>query len=51
MERQSNGTAESFLDDYLKELSAKLSHSEFAQLSVGEVLDRLLDLRNLISNN
>ncbi len=51
MERQSNDTAESFLDDYLKELSVKLSHSEFAQLSVGEVLDRLLDLRNLISNN
>jgi hypothetical protein len=51
MERQSNATAESFLDDYLKELSVKLSHSEFAQLSVGEVLDRLLDLRNLISNN
>lgn len=51
MECKSNALASEFLDEYLKELSGKLSYSEFAQLSVGEVMDRLLDLRNIISNN
>jgi hypothetical protein len=50
MDTKGSNEAEKFLDEYLKELSGKLSYSEFAQLSVGEVLDRLLDLRNLISN-
>ena len=51
MEDNKKNTFEEFLDEYLKELSVKLSHSEFAQLSVGEVLDKLLDLRNLVDNN
>lgn len=51
MDNKTSITAGEFLDEYLKELSVKLSHSEFAQLSVGEILDTLLDLRNLISNN
>ena len=51
MEYHGNTSAEGFLDEYLKELSAKLSHSEFAQLSVTEVINKLLDLRNMISNN
>jgi hypothetical protein len=36
------------LDEYLQELAVQVSHSPFVQVSVSEVVDRLLDVRNLM---
>lgn len=36
------------LDKYLKELSVQMGHSPFVQVSVSEVVDKLLDIRNLM---
>lgn len=36
------------LDKYLEELSVQMSHSQFVQVSVSEVVDKLLDIRNLM---
>lgn len=36
------------LDKYLKELSIQMGHSPFVQVSVSEVVDKLLDIRNLM---
>jgi hypothetical protein len=36
------------LDRYLKELSVQMNHSPFVQVSVSEVVDKLLDIRNLM---
>ena len=36
------------IDNYLKELSIQVSHSEFVQVSVSEVVNKLLDIRNLM---
>jgi len=36
------------LDRYLQELSIQMSHSPFVQVSVSEVVDKLLDIRNLM---
>lgn len=36
------------LDRYLKELSIQMNHSPFVQVSVSEVIDKLLDIRNLM---
>ena len=36
------------LDNYLKELSIQMGHSPFVQVSVSEVVDKLLDIRNLM---
>lgn len=36
------------LDAYLHELAVQAAHSPFVQVSVSEVVDRLLDVRNLM---
>jgi hypothetical protein len=36
------------LDAYLHELSVQVSHSPYVQVSVSEVVDKLLDIRNLM---
>jgi hypothetical protein len=36
------------LDAYLHELAVQVAHSPFVQVSVTEVVDRLLDVRNLM---
>ena len=38
------------LDRYLKELSIQASHSPHVQVSVTDVVDKLLDIRNLMAD-
>ncbi|CAB4156620.1 hypothetical protein UFOVP658_84 [uncultured Caudovirales phage] len=38
------------LDKYLKELSIQVGHSPHVQVSVTDVVDKLLDIRNLMAD-